>query len=259
MPSRARRARRQATVEGRRAVLEALRAGRPVHRILLSETARRGPQISETIALAESAGIPVEAVPRETLDGASLTGRHQGVIALVPDPRYVEVADLIARAETSHSPVLIAVLDGIEDPHNLGAIVRTVDAAGGHGVVIRSRRAASITPGAVRASAGALEHVPVARVSNLPRALASLKQAGVWIVGLDQDGETPHTSVDFKLPTAIVVGGESRGISRLVREGCDVLASIPLRGELASLNASVAASIALYEAVRQRAAAGGPS
>ena len=259
MPSRARRARRQATVEGRRAVLEALRAGSQVHRVLLSETAKHGPQITEIIALASDADVPVEAVPREALDRASLTKRHQGVIALVPDPRYVEVDDLIARAQASGAPALIAVLDGIEDPHNFGAIVRTVDAAGGHGIVIPARRAASITPGAVRASAGALAHVPVARVVNLPRSLDVLKKAGVWAVGLDQDGETPYTEVDFRLPTAIVVGGENRGISRLVRERCDVLAAIPLEGELASLNASVAASIALYEAVRQRTGAAGRS
>ena len=254
MPSRARRARKQATVEGRRAVLEALRAGRPVQRILLSETARRGAQITEIVALADAGGVPVETAHRRELDGASLTGRHQGVIALVPDPRYVGVEDLVARAQGTGVCGLIVVLDGIEDPHNLGAIVRTVDAAGGHGIVIPARRAASITPGAVRASAGALEHVPVARVPNLARALDALKRAGMWIVGLDQDAGTEYTDVDFKAPTAIVVGGESRGISRLVRERCDVLASLPLGGELASLNASVAASIALYEAVRQRAA-----
>ena len=254
MPSRAHRARKQATVEGRRAVLEALRAGRPVHRILLSETATRGPQITEIVALADAAGVPVDTAQRRELDGTSLTGRHQGVIALVPDPTYVGLEDLVARAGESGVRALIVVLDGIEDPHNLGAIVRTVDAAGGHGIVIPTRRSASITPGAVRASAGALEHVPVARVPNLARALDALKRAGLWIVGLDQDAGTEYTDVDFKAPTAIVVGGENRGISRLVRERCDVLASLPLRGELASLNASVAASIALYEAVRQRAA-----
>ena len=253
VPSRARRARRQATVEGRRAVLETLRAGSSVHRILLSETAKQGPQIAEIIALAGAAGVLVEAVPREVLDRTTLTRRHQGVIALVPDPSYVAVDDLLARVRASGSPALIAVLDGIEDPQNFGAIARTVDAAGGHGVVIPARRAASITPGAVRASAGALEYVPVARVVNLPRALDALKRAGVWTVGLDQDADTVYTDVDFKLSTAIVVGGENRGISRLVRERCDILAAIPLLGELASLNASVAASIALYEAVRQRA------
>jgi len=252
VPSRARRSRKQATVEGRRAVLEALRAGRPVHRILLSETATQGPQIAEIVALAGAASVPVEAVQRRELDGASLTGRHQGVVAMVPDPSYIGLEDLVARAQESGACALIVVLDGIEDPHNLGAIVRTVDAAGGHGIVIPTRRAASITPGAVRASAGALEHVPVARVPNLVRALDALKMAGVWIVGLDQDAGTEYTDVDFKAPTAIVVGGENRGISRLVREQCDVLASVPLRGELASLNASVAAAIALYEAVRQR-------
>jgi len=235
-------------------VLEALRAGRPINRILLSETATRGPQITEIVALADAGGILLKTEQRRDLDGASLTGRHQGVIALVPDPSYVGVEDLVARAQGTGASALIVVLDGIEDPHNLGAIVRTVDAAGGHGIVIPTRRAASITPGAVRASAGALEHVPVARVPNLVRAINDLKRAGMWIVGLDQDAGTEYTDVDFKEPTAIVVGGENRGISRLVRERCDVLASVPLRGELASLNASVATAIALYEAVRQRSA-----
>jgi len=252
MPSHARRARRQPTVEGRRAVLEALRAGRSALRILLSETADRGPQIAEIVVLAENVGIPVETAARDVLDRASLTRRHQGVIALVSDPQYVEVEDLIARAEASDSPALLVVLDGIEDPHNFGAIVRTADAAGAQGVVIRSRRAASISPGAERASAGALEHVPVARTANLVRALDSLKRAGVWVVGLDQNGDTEYTDVDFSVPSALVVGGEHRGVSRLVRERCDVLATIPLKGRLASLNASVAAAIGLYEAVRQR-------
>jgi len=238
-------------------VLETLRAGRAVQRILMSETAEMGRQMAEIVALADAAGVVVEAVPRDALDRTALTGRHQGVIALVPDPQYATVEQIVANAEASGGPALIAVLDGIEDPHNFGAIVRTVDAAGGHGVVIPARRAVGITPGALRASAGALEHVPVARVTNVPRTLGALKSAGIWVVGLDQDGTKPYTEVDFQLPTAVLVGAEGSGISRLAREKCDVLATIPLRGRIASLNASVAASLALYEAVRQRADAPG--
>jgi 23S rRNA (guanosine2251-2'-O)-methyltransferase len=144
------------------------------------------------------------------------------------------------------------VLDGIQDPQNLGAISRTVDAAGGHGIVIPERRAVGVTPGAIRASAGALEHVQVARIVNMGRSIEQLKDAGIWVVGLDMAGETAYTEVDLTRPTALVVGSEGEGISRLVKEKCDVLAAIPLAGKLASLNASVAAAILLYEAVRQR-------
>ena len=240
------------TVEGRRPVIEALRSEVTVQRILLLEELERGPQIEEIIRLARAAEIPIEPTRKKDLDRASATRKHQGVIALTPDPKYVPLDKLLIDAGQGPAAPLIAVLDGIEDPQNLGAIARTVDGAGGHGLVIPERRAAGITPGAIRASAGALEHVPVARVVNLGRAIEEIKAAGVWTVGLDSDADQDHTQIDLTGPTAIVIGSESSGLSRLVREKCDLLASIPLLGKLESLNASVSAAIALYEAVRQR-------
>ena len=240
------------TVEGRRPVLEALRSEVTVQRILMFEELERGPQIEEIIRLARAAAIPIEPARTRDLDRASATGKHQGVIALTPDPHYVPLDRLLIDASAGDDAPLIAVLDGIEDPQNLGAIARTVDCAGGHGLVIPERRAAGITPGAIRASAGALEHVPVARVVNLGRAVEEIKSAGVWTVGLDADAGQDYTQVDLTGPTAIVIGAEGSGLSRLVREKCDLLASIPLLGKLESLNVSVSAAIALYEAVRQR-------
>ncbi|MEX0761053.1 MAG: 23S rRNA (guanosine(2251)-2'-O)-methyltransferase RlmB [Dehalococcoidia bacterium] len=253
--SRFSRARKSPTVEGRRAVLESLRSGRGIERILMADGVEMGPQIKEIIFLADQANVAVDAVSRQDLERQSSTKKHQGVIALVPDHRYVTVEDLIFVADERGDKPLIAVLDGVQDPHNLGAIARTVDAAGGHGLVIPERRAASVTPGAMRASAGALEHVPVARMANLSRAVEVLQQVGVHVVGLDADADHTYTDHDYTGPTAIVVGAEGEGISRLVRERCDTLVSIPLQGKLASLNASVSAGIVLYEAVRQRLAA----
>jgi 23S rRNA (guanosine2251-2'-O)-methyltransferase len=250
--SRFARARSTPTVEGRRAVLEALRAGRTISRILVAEGIEAGPQVSEALTLATSASIPVETLARQELDRRAATKHHQGIIALAGDPRYASLDAIISSAQSSGAAPLIAVLDGIQDPQNLGAIARTVDAAGGHGIVIQERRAVGVTPGALRASAGALEHVPVARVVNLNRALDQLSDAGIWLVGLDMQGDTPYTKADLTRPTALVIGSEGEGLSRLTREKCEVLVSIPLRGKLASLNASAAAAIALFEAVRQR-------
>lgn len=243
-------------MEGRRPVLEALRAKKPLRRILLADGVERGHQIDEIIELARAAGLPVEPVRRRDLDRVAATKRHQGVVAVAPDPDYTPLGDLLAAAVARPEPALIAVLDGIEDPHNFGAIVRTVDGAGGHGVVIPTRRAVGITPGARKASAGALEHVPIARVVNLSRAIEQIKEAGLWVIGLDLEANRSHTEVDMTGPIAVVVGAEGAGLSRLVRDKCDVLASIPLKGRLESLNASVAAAIALYEAARQRDAMG---
>jgi 23S rRNA (guanosine2251-2'-O)-methyltransferase len=251
--SRFSRARKSPTVEGRRAVLESLRAGREVHSILLAEGIEPGPQIGEITSRARAAGVPVETAPRAEVDRRAATKHHQGVIAFVTDAAYIALDDLIEEAQSSGVP-LIVLLDGIQDPQNLGAIARTVDAAGAHGIVVPERRAVGVTPGAVRASAGALEHVPVARVTNLGRAVDQVKESGIWVVGLDMAGDRTYTEVDLTRPTALVVGSEGEGISRLVREKCDVLAAIPLKGKVASLNASVAAAILLYEAVRQRSA-----
>ncbi len=240
------------TVEGRRAVLESLRAGRDIERLVMIDDIELGAQLREIIILAEAAGIPVDAVSRRELEGQSQTKRSQGVLAVVPDPRYHSPEDFVTAANRKGESALIVMLDGVQDPHNLGAIARTADAAGAHGLIIPERRAVGITPGAVSASAGALEHVRVARVVNLNRAIEGLKEAGVLVVGLDADGEIGYTEADFTGPVVIVVGSEGKGLSRLVRENCDQIVSIPMAGKLSSLNVSVSAGIVLYEVLRQR-------
>lgn len=240
------------TVEGRRAVLESLRAGRDIEKLVMVDDAELGPQLTEIVMLASEAGIEVEAVSRRELDAQSQTKKSQGVIAVVPDPRYHEPEDLMLMAESGDKAPMIVMLDGIQDPHNLGAIARTADAAGAHGMIIPERRAVGITPGAVRASAGALEHVKVSRVTNLNRTIERLKEFGMMVIGLDAEGDVEYTEADYSGPVVIVVGSEGEGLSRLVRENCDQIASIPMAGQLSSLNASVSAGLVLYEAFRQR-------
>ena len=218
----------------------------------MQDDVQLGPQLREIVFLANSAGIEVDGVSRRDLDRQSATRKHQGVIAIIPDTRYVPIEDLVFAADNRDEAPLLIVLDGVQDPHNLGAIARTLDAAGGHGIVIPERRAAGISPGAIRASAGALEHVPVTRVNNIAKSAVYLKTLGLNLIGLDQVAEGHYSEPDYTVPTAIVVGSEERGISPGVRSACESLISIPLRGQMASLNASVAAAIVLYEAVRQR-------
>ena len=240
------------TVEGRRAVLESLRAGRDIERLIMVEDVDLGPQLQEIVMLASEKGIEVEAVSRKELEAQSQTKKSQGVIAVVPDPRYHDPEDLMLSADTDGNAPLLVMLDGIQDPHNLGAIARTADAVGAHGLIIPERRAVGITSGAVRASAGALEHVKVSRVGNLNRTIENLKELGMTVIGLDAEGDVEYTEVDFSGPVVLVVGSEGKGISRLVRENCDQIASIPMAGQLSSLNASVSTGIVLYEAFRQR-------
>ncbi|NQW19070.1 MAG: 23S rRNA (guanosine(2251)-2'-O)-methyltransferase RlmB [Chloroflexi bacterium] len=242
------------TVEGRRAVLEALRSSSRLERILIQEDIEHGPQITLIVEGARDRQVPVETVGRRALDRESNTNKHQGVIALAPDPDYVALDRLLLDATGGQQPALLVVLDGVEDPQNLGAIARSVDGAGGHGMVIPERRAAGVSPGAIRASAGALQHVPVSRVVNLSRAIDEIKAAGVWIVGLESGVGQTYTGVDMTGPIAIVIGSEGDGMSRVVREKCDFFASLPQKGQVESLNASVTAGIMLYEAVRQRSA-----
>ena len=249
--SRARKV-HSSTVEGRRAVLEALRSGRSVDRLLIADGLEMGAQMREIFSLVESLGVEAEFMSRQQLDRQSRTKKSQGVVLVLPDLRYASVEDMIFAADGKGEQPLIAVLDGILDPHNLGAIARTLDAAGGHGVIIPERRAAGVTPGAMRASAGALMHVPVARVVNINRTLEHLGYMGVQLVGLDADGDVDYTEVDFSSATAVVVGSEEKGLSRLAMSRCDLLVSIPMHGQLSSLNASVSAGIVLYEAERQR-------
>jgi 23S rRNA (guanosine2251-2'-O)-methyltransferase len=228
-------------------VLEALRAGR-VTSIRLSPRAED--RVSSAVRRAEEQGIQVRRVQATELDRETRGAAHQGVVADVRDRASLSVEDLIVQAA---GPSLIVVLDGIEDPHNVGAILRTVDAAGADGVVRQSRHAAALGGAAAKASAGAVSHVKIADVVNIARAVGVLKNAGVWTVGLAGDAPTRYDRIDYSLPTALVVGAEGLGLRRLVRERCDWLVSIPMRGHVQSLNASVAAGIVLFEALRQRA------
>jgi 23S rRNA (guanosine2251-2'-O)-methyltransferase len=227
-------------------VLEALRAGR-VTSIRVSPRAED--RVTSALRRAEEQGIPVRRVQAAELDRETRGAAHQGVVADVRGAARLSVEDLIVQA--AGAP-LIVVLDGVEDPHNVGAILRTVDAAGAHGVVRQSRRAAALEGAAAKASAGAVSHVKIADVVNIARALATLKNAGVWTVGLAGDGRVRYDQIDYSLPTALVVGAEGAGLRRLVRERCDWLVSIPMQGHVHSLNVSVAAAIVLFEAVRQR-------
>lgn len=233
-------------------MLEALRANQNVQRLLIANGIELGPQMNEIISLAESADIDIEHLQRRDLDRQSRTKKSQGVVAVLPDTRYVEIEDIILEADRRSQSALIAVLDGIVDPHNLGAIARTMDASGGHGMIIPERRAAGISPGAIRASAGALMHLPVARVVNIPRTIEYLNQIGIQTLALTAEAENEYTQSNLTMPTALVIGSEEKGVSRLARQRCSGSISIPMHGQLASLNASVSAAIALYEAVRQR-------
>lgn len=231
-------------------VLEALRAGRVVS-VLAAD--RGNPRVDQIARLAEQKGAPVRWVERGVLDHVAHGGTHQGVAAEVVAPLDYSVADLVRQAA---GPALILVLDGIEDPHNVGAILRTADAAGVDGVVKQIRRSAPLTGTVAKTSAGAVAHVKIAPVVNIARALEELKEAGVWTVGLAGDVPKSYHEIDLTLPTAFVLGAEGTGLRRLVRERCDWLVSIPMRGHVESLNVSVAAGIALFEAVRQRRGAG---
>jgi len=231
-------------------VLEALRAGR-VKRLRVGGRGDR--RIDEALKLARDTGLRVEHVDIQALDRAARGGVHQGIVAELEPPRDFSIRELIDAAAPG-APLLV-VLDGVEDPHNVGAILRTADAAGVHGVVRQARHAASLDGAAAKASAGALAHARLATVVNIARAVEELKAAGVWTVGLAGEAAEPYDAVDFTLPTALVVGAEGTGLRRLVRERCDRLAFIPMLGSVESLNVSVAAGIALFEAVRQRRAA----
>lgn len=227
-------------------VLEALRAG-CLKELRIGE--RPSGRVADLVKAAEREGIPTRRVSTSELDRAARGGVHQGIVAEIAGAAPVSIDDLLTNAKAAP---LIVVLDGIEDPHNVGAILRTVDAAGADGVVRQSRRAASLAGAAAKASAGALAHVKIADVVNIARALEELKTAGIWTVGLVGDAPKRYDDVDLRLPTALVVGAEGTGLRRLVRERCDWLVSIPMAGHVASLNVSVATGIALFEALRQR-------
>jgi 23S rRNA (guanosine2251-2'-O)-methyltransferase len=240
-------------LSGIHAVREALAAGRPLQTVLIAR-GRHGERLEEIVQLAKSHGVPVRFEDRAQLDRAAGTRDHQGVAAVVAARAAITLDDLLARKGTSATQELLVLLDGVEDPQNLGAIIRTALAAGAHGIVIPERRAAGLTEATARVSAGAIAHMPVARVTNLARSMQRLKEAGYWLVGFDERAERRHTDVDLTGAIAFVLGGEGKGLHDLVRDRCDFLVSIPTSGPIPSLNVSVAAGIALFEAVRQRAA-----
>ena len=238
-------------IEGRNAVIEALRAGTPVDKIYLAR-GETDSALGHIASTARGKGIVVVECDRRKLDGMSRTHSHQGVIALAAVREYASVDDILEAAREKGEPPLIVVCDELSDPHNLGAVIRTAECAGAHGVIIPKRRSAGLTAVVAKTSAGAVSHLPVARVANLPSLLKQLKKEGIWVFGADAAGTVPLYEADLKGPAAIVIGSEGSGMSRLVAETCDVLVRIPMKGKLNSLNASAAAAILLYEAVRQR-------
>ncbi|MBI4187731.1 MAG: 23S rRNA (guanosine(2251)-2'-O)-methyltransferase RlmB [Chloroflexi bacterium] len=239
-------------IEGRNPVIELLRAGQPINKILLASNITPGDAVAEILRLARAKGIPVEHVARQVIDKQSTTGAHQGVIAYTAVKEYTSLEDLLALSADKKEPPLYLILDGIEDPQNLGAILRTAYASGIHGVITRSRRSAGLTAAVARASAGAVWHMPIVRVASIPQIMETLKRNSLWIVGIESTGKVDYSQIDYRPPTAIVIGSEGKGISELVKQRCDFVARIPMRGEISSLNASVAAALVMYEAFQQR-------
>jgi 23S rRNA (guanosine2251-2'-O)-methyltransferase len=236
---------------GIHAVREALVSGRALERVIVAR-GRGGERVQEIVDLARSKGVPLRFEDRAQVDRLAETGHHQGIVALAAAKQALALEDIIAQARR---PGLVVLLDGVEDPRNLGAIIRTALSAGADGIVIPERRAAGLTETVAQTSAGAIEHLPVARVKNPARAIEELKTAGYWLVGLDERAEKTYTSVDFTGPIAIVLGGEGKGLHELTRKLCDFVVAIPTAGPIRSLNVSVAAGVVLFEAVRQRSAA----
>jgi 23S rRNA (guanosine2251-2'-O)-methyltransferase len=234
---------------GRNPVLEALRAGRPARKLVLATGVGSEDRIEEILALARERGIPVEESSRRRLDDVAHTEHHQGIAGYFHGRPPLALEVLLAN---SPAPQLFVVLDGIQDPQNLGAIARTADAVGADAVVLPRHRAAGVTPAAAKASAGATEYVPVATVTNLVRALELMQAAGLWVVGLAADGEARYDSFDFTVPVAVVIGAEGEGMRSLTRRHCDAVVSLPLAGRVSSLNAGAAAAVLLYEVARQR-------
>jgi 23S rRNA (guanosine2251-2'-O)-methyltransferase len=237
---------------GIHAVREALEAGSTFDRIVIAK-GRQDSRIEEIVQLARQRSIPVRFEDRGQLDRLANTRDHQGVVAIAAARAPATLEDILAAANASKDQRgLLVLLDGVEDPHNLGAIIRTALAAGAHGIVIPERRAAGLTDTVARASAGALAHLPIAKVTNLARTMEALKEAGYWLVGLDENGEKNYTEVDYTSPTGIVMGGEGNGLHELTRKRCDFVVSLPTTGPVTSLNVSVATGVVLFEALRQR-------
>jgi 23S rRNA (guanosine2251-2'-O)-methyltransferase len=238
-------------IEGRNAVIEALRAGRPIDKIYIAK-GETDASLGHIASKARQAGTVVVEADRRKLDAMSVTHAHQGVIALATIKAYVGIDEILRIAKDRNEPPLIIVCDEISDPHNLGAIIRTAECAGAHGVIIPKRRSAGVTAIVSKTSAGAVEYMAVARVANISAALNELKEAGVWVYGADAEGDSALWQTDLTGPAALVIGSEGEGLSRLVLNNCDFRVRIPMAGKISSLNASVSASVILYEALRQR-------
>ena len=243
------------TIEGRNAVIEAFRSGKPIDKVFILDGCQDGPMVTIRRE-AKKKDVMIKYVTKERLDQMSETGKHQGVIAQAAAYRYAEVEDMLKLAEEKGEPPFLFILDGIEDPHNLGAIIRTANLAGAHGVIIPKNRAVGLTATVARTSAGALNYTKVARVTNMAQTIEELKQQGLWFVCADMGGETMY-DLNLTGPIGLVIGNEGSGVGRLVKEKCDMTASIPMHGDIDSLNASVAAGVLAYEIVRQRTCAGG--
>ena len=238
-------------VEGRNAVLELLESGRDINKILVANGEKHG-SIHKILAIANERKIIVTEMERNKLNQIAQTPNNQGVIAIVPPYDYCEVEDILEEAKRKDEMPFILILDGIEDPHNLGSIIRTAETAGVHGIIIPKRRAASVNSTVSKVSAGAVEYMKIARVNNINETIRYLKEQDVWICGTDMDTNTIYTKQDYKMPIAIVIGSEGFGMSRLVKENCDFLVKIPMKGKITSLNASVSAGIIMYEVVKNR-------
>ncbi|MFA9376274.1 MAG: 23S rRNA (guanosine(2251)-2'-O)-methyltransferase RlmB [Lachnotalea sp.] len=238
------------TIEGRNAVLEAFRAGKTIDKVFILDGSQDGP-IKSIIREAKKYDTIINFVNKDRLDNMSETGKHQGVMAYAAAYEYAEVQDILDIAKEKNEPPFIILLDNIEDPHNLGAIIRTANLAGVHGIIIPKRRAVGLTATVAKTSAGAINYTPVAKVTNLGTTIEDLKKQGMWFVCADMEGESMY-KLDLKGPIGLVIGSEGEGVGRLVKEKCDLIASIPMKGEIESLNASVATGVLAYEIVRQR-------
>jgi 23S rRNA (guanosine2251-2'-O)-methyltransferase len=235
---------------GKNPVIEALKSKRDIHKIFIAEGSKLG-QMQQITKLAKEANVLVQFVPKKKLDQIS-EGNHQGVIAYVAAYQYAELDDLFAAAEKKQEPPFFLLLDEIEDPHNLGSIMRTADATGVHGIIIPKRRAVGLTATVAKASTGAIEHIPVVRVTNMAQTIDELKEKGLWIAGTDAKGKEDYRVFDGTLPLGLVIGSEGKGMGRLVRDKCDFLIHLPMAGHVTSLNASVAAALLMYEVYRKR-------
>lgn len=240
----------QEYIIGKNPVAEALKSQRDMNKILIAEGSQGG-QMKQIIQLAKERNVLVQLVPKKKLDQVT-DGNHQGVLAYVAAYHYAEMDDLFALAKKKDEPPFFLILDDIEDPHNLGSIMRTADAVGAHGIIIPKRRAVGLTATVAKASAGAIEYIPVVRVTNLARTIDELKEHGVWIAGTDANGAEDYRRFDAAIPLGLVIGNEGKGMSRLIREKCDFLIKLPMVGKVTSLNASVAAALLMYEVYRRR-------